>query len=283
MAPRQYGRFMLQTPVSLAWDEGWFVNHIRVLLSFQQQAFQQNTQTMTLSRVVWMLFDDLGSPHSLIGGRCRLPSWWASPVRGRGTQSCTSKGIWRQGIGSFVRNSCVFDIMPCCHTPLLVHFWGTWTTSAAAWSPSTGCWPCRFGRTPPALFASTIADFDFHFEMSVSVKKHSSGEEDPWGNQPEQHNIRGWREVSAAVLQGQGSSTRVLFQTRVRLQMGPNTHWWVGTPGKIHNECLDCKCTYPFLHVFSRHVFSKHVWFPAKNPRSNLKALPSFIGFLCRR
>ena len=37
-------------------------------------------------------------------------------------QSYMSKGIWRQGIGSFVRISYVFNTMPCRHMPLLVHF-----------------------------------------------------------------------------------------------------------------------------------------------------------------
>ena len=38
-------------------------------------------------------------------------------------QSYISKGIWRQGIGSFVRNFLCFSTMPCRHMPLLVHFW----------------------------------------------------------------------------------------------------------------------------------------------------------------
>ena len=41
--------------------------------------------------------------------------------------------------------------------------------------------------------------------MPVLVKKHSSGEEDPWGNQLDKHQIRGWRGVSAAWFQGKGS------------------------------------------------------------------------------
>ena len=35
-------------------------------------------------------------------------------------QSYISKGIWRRGIGSFVRNSC-FNTMSSRHMPLLVH------------------------------------------------------------------------------------------------------------------------------------------------------------------
>ena len=47
--------------------------------------------------------------------------------------------------------------------------------------------------------------------LPVSVKKHFSGEEDPWENQLEKHQIRGWTAVSAAGLQGQGSHKRSDF------------------------------------------------------------------------
>ena len=39
------------------------------------------------------------------------------------TQSYISKGIWRQGIGSFCKEFLCVNTMPCRHTPLLVHFW----------------------------------------------------------------------------------------------------------------------------------------------------------------
>ena len=44
-----------------------------------------------------------------------------------------------------------------------------------------------------------------HSHTSVCEQKHSPGEEDPWDNQFDKHNIRGWTGVSAAVLQGRGS------------------------------------------------------------------------------
>ena len=44
--------------------------------------------------------------------------------------------------------------------------------------------------------------------IPVSVKEHSSKEEYPWGIQFEKHQIRGWRALSAAVLQGRGTSKR---------------------------------------------------------------------------
>ena len=50
--------------------------------------------------------------------------------------------------------------------------------------------------------------------LPASVKqKHSSGEEDPWENQPEKHQIEGWKGVSAAGLQGKGSPKRSVFFT----------------------------------------------------------------------
>ena len=50
--------------------------------------------------------------------------------------------------------------------------------------------------------------------LPVSVKRnHSSGEEEPWESQLEEHQIRGWRRVSAAVLQGEGSPKRSVFFT----------------------------------------------------------------------
>ena len=38
-------------------------------------------------------------------------------------QSCISKGIWRQGKGSVVRNFYVSTLMPCRHMPVLMRFW----------------------------------------------------------------------------------------------------------------------------------------------------------------
>ena len=39
------------------------------------------------------------------------------------SQSYTSKGIWRLGIGLFCKEFLCFDTVPCRHMPLLVHFW----------------------------------------------------------------------------------------------------------------------------------------------------------------
>ena len=55
-------------------------------------------------------------------------------------------------------------------------------------------------------------------EIPVSVKKHSSGEEYPWGNELEKYEIKDWIAVSAAGLQGQGWCKRNVFsQTPVVL------------------------------------------------------------------
>ena len=40
-------------------------------------------------------------------------------------RAATSKGIGRQGIGSFRKELLWFNTMPCCPMPLLVHFWGS--------------------------------------------------------------------------------------------------------------------------------------------------------------
>ena len=45
-------------------------------------------------------------------------------------QSCTSKGIWRQGIGSFVRNSHVSTLCPVVICPYL--------RTSEEWSPAVG-------------------------------------------------------------------------------------------------------------------------------------------------
>ena len=42
-------------------------------------------------------------------------------------------------------------------------------------------------------------------------KKHSSGGEGAWANRYEKHQTRGWREVPAAELQGQGSHQHIVF------------------------------------------------------------------------
>ena len=42
-------------------------------------------------------------------------------------------------------------------------------------------------------------------------KKHSSGEEDGWEKHRSKHQIRGWKAVSAAVLQGRGCHKRSVF------------------------------------------------------------------------
>ena len=49
--------------------------------------------------------------------------------------------------------------------------------------------------------------------IPVSVNKHSSGEEDPRENQLAKHQIRGWRAVSAAGLQGKGCHKRSVYFT----------------------------------------------------------------------
>ena len=41
--------------------------------------------------------------------------------------------------------------------------------------------------------------------VPVSMKKHSSGEEDPGKSKPSEHQTREWRAVSAAGLNGQGA------------------------------------------------------------------------------
>ena len=51
------------------------------------------------------------------------------------TQSYISKGIRRQGIGSFCEKSPCFNTTPCRHMPLLVHFWLTCPLNV--WSPVT--------------------------------------------------------------------------------------------------------------------------------------------------
>ena len=47
--------------------------------------------------------------------------------------------------------------------------------------------------------------------MPLSVKKHSSGEEDMWEHKLSECQIRGWRAVSAAGLRGQGLRKRTVF------------------------------------------------------------------------
>ena len=49
--------------------------------------------------------------------------------------------------------------------------------------------------------------------LPVSVKKHSSREEDPWEDKPSEFQMRGWRAVSASGLQGKGSPKRSCFFT----------------------------------------------------------------------
>ena len=45
----------------------------------------------------------------------------------------------------------------------------------------------------------------------MSVKKHSSGEEGTWDNELDKYKFRGWRAVSAAVLQGKASHKIFFF------------------------------------------------------------------------
>ena len=54
--------------------------------------------------------------------------------------------------------------------------------------------------------------------VCVCEKKHSSGEKDPWEGNCSEHQIRDWRAVSAARLQGKGSPKGSVFsQTQVSL------------------------------------------------------------------
>ena len=55
-------------------------------------------------------------------------------------------------------------------------------------------------------------------KIPVSMKKHTSGEEDMWENQISKHQLRGRIEVCAAELQGEGSRKRIVSfsQTPVR-------------------------------------------------------------------
>ena len=41
-------------------------------------------------------------------------------------------------------------------------------------------------------------------KIPMDLGIHSSGEEDPWENEPSEHQIRGWIADSAAGLQGKG-------------------------------------------------------------------------------
>ena len=47
--------------------------------------------------------------------------------------------------------------------------------------------------------------------MPVPVKKHSSREDDLWEDRLSEHQIRGWIEVSAKELPGEGSHERSVF------------------------------------------------------------------------
>lgn len=49
--------------------------------------------------------------------------------------------------------------------------------------------------------------------MPVSVKKHSSGEENPLEERLSEHQIKGWRAVFAAGLHDQGSRERIICFT----------------------------------------------------------------------
>ena len=59
------------------------------------------------------------APAARRGGRSRRPR--RRPVLRR-TQSRTSQGIGRQGLGSFCKQSPCFSTMPCRQMPFLVHF-----------------------------------------------------------------------------------------------------------------------------------------------------------------
>ena len=50
----------------------------------------------------------------------RQSAWPDQKAQGRNARSCVSKGVWRRGVGSFVRNSYVSTLMPCRPVPLLV-------------------------------------------------------------------------------------------------------------------------------------------------------------------
>ena len=61
-------------------------------------------------------------------------------------QSYISKGIWRQGIGSFCKEFLCFNTMPCRHMPLIVHFWPS--------RPLRFCFRRRASALPRALRGS---------------------------------------------------------------------------------------------------------------------------------
>ena len=72
-----------------------------------------------------------GQRHRAAPRGCVRPSWLPGVWRGfrcwgggssRHHQSYTSKGIQRQGIGSFCKEFLCFDTMSCRHMPLLAHF-----------------------------------------------------------------------------------------------------------------------------------------------------------------
>ena len=59
----------------------------------------------------------------------------------------------------------------------------------------------------PVFFVSRYVIFNRH--TGVCEQKHSSEQEYPWAISHEKHQIRGWRGVSDAVLQGRGSRKRI--------------------------------------------------------------------------
>ena len=77
---------------------------------------------------------------------------------------------------------------------------------------------CLFGhalpvpRLPRVALTAVVCD--------KRKKENSSGEEDVWKHFLSEHQIRGWRAVSAAGLQGNGSHERSVFsQTPVSLRL----------------------------------------------------------------
>ena len=69
----------------------------------------------------WIPSRGVTGAHTLID---KLVTTMASaPAIQCSCRSYTSKDIWRQGIGSFCRETLCFNTMPCRHMPWLVHFW----------------------------------------------------------------------------------------------------------------------------------------------------------------
>ena len=98
----------------------------QTIASFNSDITRRNTSHSQTRKITPYLFDCSEEPQAI--GREGLQGRKADRSIGRRCkyQSYKSKGIWRQGIGSFVRTSYVSKLMPCRHMPSLVHFWKCW-------------------------------------------------------------------------------------------------------------------------------------------------------------